>query len=249
VRDNPKFALASAHLDTLRKNLETITPEDRVREYGSVVDDLEDASGEDLSPFRTKYYDTNLFACQIDALCYYLSRVLDAASADRNSTDYWSMTDAELEARARKYNIGSFGDQPGNINREIIISELLKRDRALQAENRPVSTGTFQVGSKTGYIIQKGTTDSQATMNSEAADVKSIVEELKTSMNDISLSEEARNLLIIEIRTIEQQLKSLRPSAPVVAECLRSIRAILKGTAGSVIATAVIHAITDLVGA
>jgi len=46
-------------------------------------------------------------------------------------SDYWSMSTSELEALATKFGIGGYADQRGNVDRAIIIEQLLKRDHRL----------------------------------------------------------------------------------------------------------------------
>jgi hypothetical protein len=66
--------------------------------------------------------------------------------------DYWSMSTPDLERLATKFGIGGYADQHGNVDRSIIIEQLLKRDETLGEDSdtdEPPSTlggeGSFRV--------------------------------------------------------------------------------------------------------
>ena len=51
---------------------------------------------------------------------------LDFASVNK----YYRMNDRQLEKEAHQWNIGSYGNNNGTIDRQIIIDALLKKDNA-----------------------------------------------------------------------------------------------------------------------
>jgi len=102
--DRKKFAMAYAQLDALRRNIPSFLDESRVKDYHSIVDALQDSSGDDLSNFRIqpqemkpkvisvrrgsygggpghvtysdkKYCDQGVFARQVEALWLYVQSV------------------------------------------------------------------------------------------------------------------------------------------------------------------------------
>jgi len=108
--DRKKFAMAYAQLDALRRNIPSFLDESRVNDYHSIVDALQDSSGDDLSCFRIgsqemnpkvisarrggygggpghvtysdkKYCDRGVFARQVEALWLYIQ----SAKADMDS--------------------------------------------------------------------------------------------------------------------------------------------------------------------
>jgi hypothetical protein len=196
---------------------------------------------------REKFCNKDFFKRKVDALSQYLQaleRSTQTQTNPNNLRDYWSMNNVELEALANKYNIGGYADQMGQIDRSIIIRELLKRDKALQPEKPTIQHHSITVGSMNGSVIQQGTSHSQAEVHFQIGDVKNLVEQIKTAMNDLPLSDEAKDELRSDVQTIEPQLSSLRPKLPIVGECLRSMRTILEGATGNATAIFLVHEIT-----
>lgn len=104
MRDDRKFRIASTRLAALRGNIPKEIPENLVTEYHALLDELQDASEEDLSAFRIapaelkqksfivpmfvtggppptpilsdeRICDSNLFARQVNALGHYLTAI------------------------------------------------------------------------------------------------------------------------------------------------------------------------------
>jgi hypothetical protein len=173
---------------------QTIT-EGRVSEYHSILYSLESASGEDFSGFRIPlsdmqrevsgvamgwrhqhkvtysrklYGDEESFRRQVDGAARYV-KALELSQRVRadmtDSKDYWSMTNDQLEDLAGQYNIGGYGDNVG-INREMIISHLLARDRALQPGKPLIQHHTVIAGSMNGSIIQQDSDRSSPVLTS-----------------------------------------------------------------------------------
>jgi hypothetical protein len=191
---------------------------------------------------KENFCEYDFFQRKVDALFHYLQtieRSLHSPTPPENSKDYWSMSDAELESLASKYNIDGYGDQRGGVDRGKIIQELRKRDRALQPE-RPSPT-SIHVGTMTGSVIQQGVTQSHATVNFQTSDIKNVVEQVKAAMATLPLTADQRHDLALDIQTIEPQLASPRPKTAIVTECLRSMRTILEGIAANAAAAGLIY--------
>jgi hypothetical protein len=64
---------------------------------------------------------------------------------DLSVKDYWSMSTPELEELATEFGIGGYGDQYGNVDRAIIIKQLLRRDETLgedsDTDEHPTTSG------------------------------------------------------------------------------------------------------------
>jgi hypothetical protein len=189
-----------------------------------------------------KYCERDFFQRKIDALFHYLQTVESApqsASQADSPIDYWSLGPAQLEVLALQYNIGGYGDQRGGINRDIIIEQLLKRDRALRPGRPPAHS--IHVGTMTGSVIQQGSSQSLATITFQTSDIKNVVEQVKAAMATLPLTEDQCHDLALDIQTIEPQLASPRPKTAIVAECLRSMRTILEGIVSSAVATGLVN--------
>jgi len=149
--DQKKLRIAAFRIEAIRRNIPKEIPEERVEEYHRLIDELEAASDEDLSPFRIpadevkpkrvsipiflnggpppqpvfsekKYCDHNLFSRQIEGLwCCVQSIQANPSAPVHRPNDYWNMSDAELEQLAKKYGMGEFGHQNWAKSRQTII--------------------------------------------------------------------------------------------------------------------------------
>ncbi len=203
MQDQKAWMLALARLHALRASPPHTITEGRVAEYHSILYSLESASGEDFSDFRIPrsdmlreasgiamgwrnqhkitysrelYGDEESFKRQVDGAVRYI-KALESPRRGVADTeqlkDYWSMTDLQLEDLARQYSIGGYGDSVG-INREIIISQLLARDRALRPGKPLIQHHTVKVASMTGSVIQQDSDRSSATLLSPAPKPRSL---------------------------------------------------------------------------
>ena len=59
---------------------------------------------------------------------------------------------------------------------------------------------------------------------------------LRSRLPELKLDEEIQAEVVSDIVTIESQAKSPRPKSTVIKECLSSIKTVLEGIAGNVIA-------------
>lgn len=255
----------------MRKCAPSYVDTDMISEYHGIVTALEQASGEDFSDFRIpaskitprvtsiqigsrhrpgrthysneSYCRGEFFERQLEGLAAYLPHVHnpDTSPAPR---DYDSMTDQHLEDLASKYHIGGYGDSHG-IDRRAIITALRERDRSLHPS---AMSPTIHIANVTGSIIQQSPSHSPATLHYQAADVASILALVKAELSTLPLSPEDRSELDVHVQTAESQLSTRRPSQIVVHECLRSARSILEGITGSLVATEIVHKITQIIG-
>ena|SRR5258708_3821429 len=171
-------------------------------------------------------------------------------------TDYWSMSDSELELLAIKYNIspisraGAQGEH-WYVDRDRIIDALLKRDRALRAgEPQPSRSSVINVGTMYGSTIQQGTEHTSATIDykSKESGLRHLLGQIRGSTNALELSPAALTQLEVDIQTVEAQLSSPHPKPVVVAESLQSMRNILEGIVGSLVASGLVLEISKYLG-
>jgi len=270
--DEKKWNLARVRLEAMRKSIPSYVDTDMVAEYHGIVSALEEASGESLSDFRipsskvtprvtsvqlggrrhpgrTHFSDESYcrgeyFERQVNGLATYLPHIHPPQTSSA-PLDYDSMTNQHLEELASKYQIGGYGNARGGIDRRVIITALRERDRSLHP---PAMQPSIHIGSVTGSIIQQAPSNSPATLHYQATDVADIVARVKAELGRLPLSSEDQSELDIQVRTVESQLTARRPNQIVVRECLRSARAILEGIAGSLVATEIVHKITQIVG-
>ncbi|AOT10346.1 hypothetical protein [Pseudoalteromonas luteoviolacea] len=85
------------------------------------------------------------------------------------------------------------------------------------------------------------------TVTYENKDLIKLLEELKSSFEQLELSAAAKNELSAEVATIEMQLASPNPKSIIINESLKSSRAILEGITGSVLATGLLQQICTFI--
>jgi hypothetical protein len=175
-----------------------------------------------LPPELTKYLLENMRIPLTPALIIQQSEIVGVLDAVRNNILNWAL---ELEKEGIIGEGMSFSNQEkekaGNVSHQIIYNIGSMSNSQLQHD----SPGAKQV-----LTIQQN--------------MQGIIEELnkiKASINDLGLSDLHKNELIAEIATIESQSQSPRPKQPIIKECLTTIRDILVGATGNVIASGLLE--------
>jgi len=98
--------------------------------------------------------------------------------------------------------------------------------------------------------IQQGTTSSTQTGTFGTTDLTPIsqfIEELRTRLADLKISEDDQHEANLQIATVQAQLSSRRPSFSIIRESLHTIRNILEGGVGSAAATVFITQLPQLI--
>ncbi|WP_186176676.1 AbiTii domain-containing protein [Vibrio jasicida] len=98
---------------------------------------------------------------------------------------------------------------------------------------------TNNIGSMQNSQLQQASDNSQQSMDFEVSDkhIAEFVDILKSSLGQLNLNESDSNELNAEVATIEHQLNSPKPKKVILLESLKSIRNVIEGTAGSLVAT------------
>ena len=276
MRDERKWRLALAEFDGVRHNVPGYVSEQFVRDYHAVLDRLADATEEELEPFRIpitelkprivsfqlggrrrpgskqyskdNYCDSNLFQRKIDGLSRYIPTIeqkMRQPQATENSKDYWSMSTPELEGLAGRFNIGGFGDQHGHVDREIIIKALLQRDKALLTPTRR-GDQLFNYGTISNSNLQQGSPGSSANVNLSVQEQRDLIAQVRAAVPQLELTADQVNVVNADIGTIELQLNSGNPKKAIVSECWQSVRSILEGLAGNMVAAGVLYELAKL---
>ena len=79
-------------------------------------------------------------------------------------------------------------------------------------------------------------------------ELKQVIQSLRESIDKLGLEPLQKSDLQAEIQTIEVQMSSSKPKATIISECLGSIRRILEGAGGSVLASILLSKIVALFG-
>jgi hypothetical protein len=80
----------------------------------------------------------------------------------------------------------------------------------------------------------------------DPAALQRIVATLNCIGEQLNLAAESADELRAELQTLEAQAESPRPKAPIISECLKSVRSILEGAAGNAAAAGVLYEIGRL---
>jgi AbiTii len=99
--------------------------------------------------------------------------------------------------------------------------------------------------------IQQNTQSSTQTMSVSQSDLMAVAEfldGLRGHIADLKMNNESTAQLEADIRATESQLKAPHPSAIVIRECLRSVRNILEGCVGSVLAAGLLARFPGIIG-
>ncbi|WP_125561427.1 hypothetical protein [Pseudoalteromonas rubra] len=98
---------------------------------------------------------------------------------------------------------------------------------------------TNNIGSMENSQLQQASDCSQQSLQFETSDkhIAEFIETLKLSINQLNLNESDTKELNAEVATIEHQLSSPNPKKVILSESLKSVRNIVEGTTGSLVAT------------
>lgn len=114
----------------------------------------------------------------------------------------------------------------------------------------PAAVNIIQIHHMEGSSIQQGSHGSSQTVLSHTSSVKSVcqfIQELQRALPDFTIEESVTKELQSEIDTAKAQLASPRPKTTILRECLSSIRTILEGAAGNVVAQGFLQQLPALI--
>ncbi|CAA7602207.1 Hypothetical protein DEACI_2880 [Acididesulfobacillus acetoxydans] len=132
---------------------------------------------------------------------------------------------------------------------EIVITHngVVQVEQAISKPDQPTKyfppINIINVQNMVGSQIQQGNDNSTQTGTFSLPDpavLASFIDELKSKIPELNLDAEKLQELNSEIITVEAQSKSSKPKYTIIKECLKSIRNILEGTAGSIAASALL---------
>lgn len=110
-------------------------------------------------------------------------------------------------------------------------------------EKQTASQNTYQVTNNIGSMQNSQLQQSSPGANhslviqSDLARLSALIGRIKSSVRELNLSESNAKELFAEISTIESQSHSSRPKTTIISESLKTIRTILEGAAGNVLAS------------
>ena len=118
-------------------------------------------------------------------------------------------------------------------------------------EKRSASKANYHVhyhGPVTTSQVQQGTTDSSQTISTknDLGGVASLVTELRSRIAELRLTTDVQKQMLAELNTIDAQLGAPQPKSTVIKECLGSVRNILEGCAGGILASGLLQTLASV---
>jgi len=113
------------------------------------------------------------------------------------------------------------------------------------------SGNTIYVGQMTGSQIQQASPEATQVVaigEDRYEELKEIIQSLKDSIDQLGIEPQQKDDLQAEIRTMDAQMSSSKPKAAIITECLSSIRVIIEGATGSLLASSLLGKIVPLLG-
>ncbi len=110
-------------------------------------------------------------------------------------------------------------------------------------------TVNYFMGNVTNSQIQQdtsGSLQSYSNISIDVAKAKSIMELLANNITALNLDDNLKEMLALQIKAVNAELASAQPKNNIIIESLCSIRNILEGIAGSLIASGIIYEIHKL---
>lgn len=189
-----------------------------------------------------KIYEVTNGDSRIPANAKELCDTIDIPSGESNKVVTYLIHEGLLKARA----LGGF----------VIITHygIKEIEQALSepespTQHFPAMSNVLIVENMTGSLIQQGTSGSTATLNFTGNtwnDVSSLTKQLKDNLERLGLENDQKKELASEIQTVEVQLASPKPKSGIVREAFKSVRTILEGAAGNVIASGLLGQLKQL---
>jgi len=224
MSDRP-LAQALARFEGFRKNIPSHIRENVVTEYNAIVDDLASATSEDLAAFKIRADEVKHKAIGGRRRSYRGGAGSTNYTADKYCDD--DRFKAQVDALA-----------------EYLESAGHRRNGGQTPAARP-SPATYNIGTMYGSAIQHATRDSQITVNynAKSPEFRQLVEKIKAAVPKLGLDEGRANQIYVDVGTVEVQISGAAPKHSIIAESMHSIRSILEGIAGNIIASGLLPAI------
>lgn len=162
-------------------------------------------------------------------------------------------TETEYFLEVPKNQIGSIVDNVRNIvlewslklEEEGILGEGMsfsKEEKEKAQNSNPITTIIH--GNATGFQIQSQTSNSSQTIQQDNLDIQKVdelLQNIKEHMSQISLNTEQKETINANLETIERQKQLSSPNSTIIKEGFSTIRNVLEGVTGSIVASGLIH--------
>lgn len=120
-------------------------------------------------------------------------------------------------------------------------------ENALSSPDTPTHyfppVNVINVGTMIGSTIQQGSPEATqfASFENQLGSIRDFVQNVRSNLNELELPDAAHQDLIAELDTLDAQMQTSRPKQSILSECLLSVRTILEGAGGAVVAGLLQH--------
>ncbi len=87
-----------------------------------------------------------------------------------------------------------------------------------------------------------------STKSFDISELKEVLRSIRLALDELSLAREDKEELLAEMSTLDSQANSPKPKSPIIRESLSSVRRILEGAAGKLVAAGILSKIGALFG-
>jgi hypothetical protein len=227
--DPKKFASAWARLEAFHANLRNYIDMDCVHQYHAIVADLESALDDNFDEFKIPN----------ERLKPRVTGGRMGINGGKGQTFYSKENYCD-----KNYFLSLIEGLKGYLSRHLGSNQKSSRPTA-----RP-SSSQIHVENMYGSNIQQGSPGAvanasyQANYQTNDPQLLKLIADMKGLLETLELSPINRQEADADISTMEVQLSRPQPKASIIKESLRSLRAILEGAAGSMLAPHIAHEIS-----
>lgn len=110
-------------------------------------------------------------------------------------------------------------------------------------EKHRAATTVFNIENMYHSQIQQGTDHSTQTMTTQGPnlqEIRQLVESLKPVVDQLGLERTTKEQLLADIQTVEPQLSAPKPNRSILKESMLSIKTVLEGAAGNILASEIL---------
>lgn len=134
-------------------------------------------------------------------------------------------------------------EEDGILGEGILFSEKEKQEASKQS----YTVNNFY-GSTSGVQIQQHTQHSTQTQinQMDLEKVESFLLKLQENLNELKLDNTTRETIEVELSVISKQLQSNKPETSIIRESMSTIRNIIEGVSGSLIASGLLHELSKI---
>lgn len=222
-----RLAQALARFEAFREHIPPSVDDACVKEYHQIVDDIALATGEGQ---------LHVFKIGEDELQRKIMSVRRRSFSGRGGGAH-SSDKRYVESARFQRQVGALGNY--------LQRQGYTTGSAAAVTPTPGASPRINIGTMIGSAIQQGTESSQikVNFNAKSPEFKALVQKIREAVPNLGLSEDKINQLYVDIGTVEVQTSGAVPKHSIITESMHSIRNILEGAVGSVLASGLLPAI------